>query len=58
MLKCIGKIPRVIITDGLSSYSRVMEEIRRKAKYIYQQDVTRYLVYLYKEMGKCLGKKL
>ena len=48
MLKRIGKIPRVIITDGLSGYSHVMEGMRRKAKHIlchfhYQQGITRWL---------------
>jgi len=48
MLKRIGKIPRVIITDGLSGYSHVMEGMGRKAKHIlchfhYQQGVTRWL---------------
>jgi len=48
MLKRIGKIPRVIITDGLSSYGHVTEGMRRKVKHIlchfhYQQGVTRWL---------------
>jgi len=48
MLKRIGKIPRVIITDGLSSYGYVMEGMKRKAKHIlchfhYQQGITRWL---------------
>ena len=48
MLKRIGKIPRVIITDGLPGYSYVMEGMRRKAKHIlchfhYQQGITRWL---------------
>jgi hypothetical protein len=48
MLKRIGKIPRVIITDGLSSYSHVMKGMGREAKHIlchfhYQQGITRWL---------------
>jgi transposase-like protein len=51
MLKRIGKIPRVIITDGLSSYSHViyaMAVIGRRVKHIlchfhYQQGITRWL---------------
>jgi len=48
MLKRIGKIPRVIITDGLPGYSHVMEGMKRKAKHIlchfhYQQGITRWL---------------
>ena len=48
MLKRIGKIPRVIITDGLSSYSHVMAVMKRKVKHIlcqfhYQQGITRWL---------------
>jgi transposase-like protein/predicted DNA binding CopG/RHH family protein len=48
MLKRIGKIPRVIITDGLPSYGHVIEGMKSKAKHIlchfhYQQGVTRWL---------------
>ncbi|MFC1716801.1 DDE-type integrase/transposase/recombinase [Candidatus Poribacteria bacterium] len=51
MLKRIGKIPRVIITDGLSSYSHVihaMAVVGRRVKHIlchfhYQQGITRWL---------------
>jgi transposase-like protein len=48
MLKRIGKIPRVIITDGLPGYSHVMAVMKRKVKHIlchfhYQQGITRWL---------------
>ena len=48
MLKRIGKIPRVIITDGLPGYSHVVAVMKRKVKHIlchfhYQQGVTRWL---------------
>jgi transposase-like protein len=48
MLKRIGKVPKVIITDGLSSYSHVMTVMKKKVKHIlchfhYQQGITRWL---------------
>jgi transposase-like protein len=47
-LKRIGKIPGIIITDGLPGYSHIMEGMGRTAKHIlchfhYQQGVTRWL---------------
>jgi hypothetical protein len=48
MLKRIGKIPRVIITDGLPGYNHIMAVIKGKVKHIlchfhHQQGITRWL---------------
>jgi len=44
MLKRIGKNPRVIITDGLSSYSYLMDDVKHiLCHFHHQQGVTRWL---------------
>ncbi len=65
MLKRIGKIPRVIITDGLSSYSHVihaMAVVGRKVKHIlchfhYQQGITRWLKKRFEDKDEIAARK-
>ncbi len=65
MLKRIGKIPRVIITDGLSSYSHVihaMTTVGRRVKHIlchfhYQQGITRWLKKRFEDKDEIAARK-
>jgi transposase-like protein len=65
MLKRIGKIPRVIITDGLPSYSHVihaMAVVGRRVKHIlchfhYQQGITRWLKKRFDDKDEIAARK-
>jgi transposase-like protein len=65
MLKRIGKIPRVIITDGLPGYSHVihaMAVVGRRAKHIlchfhYQQGITRWLKKRFDDKDEIAARK-
>ena len=65
MLKRIGKIPRVIITDGLSGYSHVihaMAVVGRRVKHIlchfhYQQGITRWLKKQFDDKDEIAARK-
>ena len=65
MLKRIGKIPRVIITDGLSSYSHVIHVMAvagRRVKHIlchfhHQQGITRWLKKRYSDKDEIAVRK-
>jgi len=62
MLKRIGKIPRVIITDGLPGYSHVMAGMKRKVKHIlchfhYQQGITRWLKKRFEDKDEIAARK-
>jgi len=62
MLKHIGKLPRVIITDGLPGYSHVMAEIRGGVRHIlchfhYQQGISRWLKKRFDDKGEIAVRK-
>ena len=62
MLKHIGKIPRVIITDGLPGYNHVMAVIKGRIKHIlchfhYQQGITRWLKKRYSDKDEIAVRK-
>jgi len=62
MLKRIGKIPRVIITDGLPGYGHVTAGVRRKVKHIlchfhYQQGITRWLKKRFEDKDEIAARK-
>ena len=62
MLKRIGKLPRVIITDGLPGYSHVMVGAGRKVKHIlchfhYQQGITRWLKKRFNDKDEIAARK-
>ncbi len=62
MLKRIGKIPRVIITDGLPGYSHVMVGMMRKVKHMlchfhYQQSITRWLKKRFDDKDEIAARK-
>ncbi len=65
MLKRIGKIPRVIITDGLPGYSHVihaMSLVGRRVKHIlchfhYQQGITRWLKKRFEDKDEIAARK-
>ncbi len=65
MLKRIGKIPRVIITDGLPGYSHVihaMALVGRRVKHIlchfhYQQGITRWLKKRFDDKDEIAARK-
>ena len=62
MLKRIGKIPRIIITDGLPGYSHVMAGMKRKVKHIlchfhYPQGITRWLKKRFEDKDEIAARK-
>ena len=61
-LKRIGKIPRIIITDGLPGYSHVMAGMKRKVKHIlchfhYPQGITRWLKKRFEDKDEIAARK-
>jgi transposase-like protein len=62
MLKRIGKIPRVIITDGLPGYNHVTAMIKGRIRHIlchfhYQQGITRWLKKRYSDKDEIAVRK-
>jgi len=62
MLKRIGKIPRIIITDGLPGYGHVMAGMKRKVKHIlchfhYQKGITRWLKKRFEDKDEIAARK-
>ncbi len=58
MLKRIGKIPRVIITDGLLSYSYLMDGVKHiLCHFHHQQGVTRWLKKHFSEKEEIAARK-
>ena len=58
MLKRIGKIPRVIITDGLLSYNNLMDGVKHiLCHFHHQQGVTRWLKKHFNEKEEITARK-
>ena len=62
MLKRIGKIPRVIITDGLPGYNHVIAVIKGRVRHIlchfhYQQGITRWLKKRFEDKDDIAARK-
>ena len=62
MLKRIGKIPRIIITDGLPGYSHVMAVIKGRVRHVlchfhYQQGITRWLKKRFDDKDEIAARK-
>ena len=62
MLKRIGKIPRVIITDGLPGYNHVMAALKGRVRHIlchfhHQRGITRWLKKRFDDKGEIAVRK-